>query len=63
MLIGAFALGQAGPNLQVLLTAAGAADTIFETIERVCCSFLPYLCVCDEVTLIQGGAGEVGGCT
>ena len=36
VLIGAFALGQAGPNVEGLFTAAGAAGTIFETIDRVC---------------------------
>ena len=35
VLIGAFALGQAVPNLENLATAAGAAGTIFETIDRV----------------------------
>lgn len=35
VLIGAFALGQAGPNMEALFTAAGAAGTIFETIDRV----------------------------
>ena len=35
ILIGAFALGQAGPNLEGLFTAAGAAGSIFETIDRV----------------------------
>ena len=35
VLIGAFALGQAGPNLEVLLTAAGAGGTIFKVIGRV----------------------------
>ncbi len=35
VLIGAFSLGQAAPNLENLLTAAGAAGTIFETIDRV----------------------------
>ena len=35
MLIGAFALGQAGPNVESLFTAAGAAGSIFDTIDRV----------------------------
>ena len=35
VLIGAFALGQAGPNIQLLLTAAGASGTVFEIINRV----------------------------
>ena len=35
MLIGAFALGQAGPYMEKLVTAAGAATTIFNTIDRV----------------------------
>ena len=35
VLIGAFALGQAGPNVESLFTAAGAAGSIFETIDRV----------------------------
>ena len=42
VLIGAFALGQTGPNVQALLTAAGAAGTVFEIIDRVrmCCACL-----------------------
>ena len=36
VLIGAFALGQAFPNLENLTSAAGASITIFETIDRVC---------------------------
>ena len=35
VLIGAFAIGQAGPNLENLLTAAGASGTVFDTIDRV----------------------------
>lgn len=35
VIIGAFALGQAAPNVESLLTAAGAAGEIFETIDRV----------------------------
>ena len=35
VLIGAFALGQAGPNMEALFTAAGAAGTIYDTIDRV----------------------------
>ena len=35
VLIGAFSIGQAGPNLQNLFEAAGAAGTIYETIDRV----------------------------
>ena len=35
VLIGAFALGQAGPYVENLLTAAGSATTIFKTIDRV----------------------------
>ena len=35
VLLGAFALGQASPNLESLLSAAGAAGSIFETIDRV----------------------------
>ena len=31
----AFSIGQAGPNLQNLFEAAGAAGTIYETIDRV----------------------------
>ena len=31
----ALSLGQAGPNLQNLFEAAGAAGTIYETIDRV----------------------------
>lgn len=41
VVIGAFSIGQAGPNLQNLFTAAGAAGTIYETIDRVslpCCT-------------------------
>ena len=35
VLIGALSLGQAFPNLQNLFEAAGAAGTIYETIDRV----------------------------
>ena len=35
VIIGAFALGQAAPNIESVLTAAGAAGQIFETIDRV----------------------------
>ena len=42
VLIGAFALGQAGPNMEALFTAAGAAGTIFETIDRVSGSITDY---------------------
>ncbi|MGJ8946005.1 hypothetical protein AB9K17_24245, partial [Salmonella enterica subsp. enterica serovar Kentucky] len=34
VLIGALSLGQAFPNLQNLFEAAGAAGTIYETIDR-----------------------------
>ena len=37
VLIGALSLGQAFPNLQNLFEAAGAAGTIYETIDRVSC--------------------------
>ena len=39
VLIGAFALGQALPNLENLSAAAGASVNIFETIDLVCFSF------------------------
>ena len=35
VLIGALSLGQAFPNLQNLFEAAGAAGTIYDTIDRV----------------------------
>jgi len=35
VLIGAFALGQALPNAQNLITAAGSAGFIFKIIDRV----------------------------
>ena len=35
VIIGAFALGQAGPNVESLITAAGAAGEVFEIIDRV----------------------------
>ena len=35
VIIGAFSLGQAGPNAENLITAAGAAGEVFETIDRV----------------------------
>ena len=35
MIIGAISLGQAAPNLENLMTAAGAAGAIFEVINRV----------------------------
>lgn len=34
-LIGAFSLGRAGPDLESVLTAAGASQEVYETIERV----------------------------
>ncbi len=34
-LIGAFSLGRAGPDLEALLTAAGAAQEVYSTIDRV----------------------------
>lgn len=34
VVIGAFSLGQAVPNLESLLTAAGAATAVYETIDR-----------------------------
>ena len=35
VLIGGFSLGQAFPNLENLITAAGAAGTIYDIIDRV----------------------------
>ena len=35
VLIGAFSLGQAGPNAEALIVAAGAAGEVFDTIDRV----------------------------
>lgn len=35
MLYGAFNFGQAAPNLEDLLTAAGASGAILDTIDRV----------------------------
>ena len=35
VIIGAFSLGQAGPNAEGLIVAAGAAGEVFETIDRV----------------------------
>ena len=35
VLIGAFSLGQAAPNVESVLTAAGAAGEVFDTIDRV----------------------------
>ena len=32
---GSFSLGQAIPNFEVILTAAGAAESVFEIIKRV----------------------------
>lgn len=34
-IIAAFSIGRAGPDLEALLTAAGAAEEIFKTISRV----------------------------
>ena len=36
LVIGAFALGQAAPNAESLMTAAGSSVSIYETIDRVC---------------------------
>ena len=35
LIIGAFSLGQAAPNMENLMTAAGASVSIYETIDRV----------------------------
>ena len=35
VIIGAFSLGQAGPNAESLITAAGSAGEVFEIIDRV----------------------------
>ena len=35
LLIGAFSLGQAGPNLEAFNSALGSAGTIISTIKRV----------------------------
>ena len=43
MLIGAFSLGQAGPNLEAFTSALGAAGTVISTIKRV--SISTTLCV------------------
>jgi ATP-binding cassette subfamily B (MDR/TAP) protein 1 len=34
VIIGAFSLGQAAPNIETLLTAAGSATTVYKTIDR-----------------------------
>ena len=34
VIIGAFSLGQAGPNLENLLTAAGSSTVVYQTIDR-----------------------------
>ena len=36
LITGAFSLGQAAPNMENFMTAAGASVTIYETIDRVC---------------------------
>lgn len=36
VLIASFTIGQAVPNIESLLTAAGAAVTVYDTIDRVC---------------------------
>ena len=43
VLIGAFSLGQAAPNLEGLLTAAGVSVAIFDIIDRVCKLGFVYL--------------------
>ncbi len=35
VVIAAFSLGQASPNIEALFTAAGAASTVYETIDRI----------------------------
>ena len=35
VIIGAFALGQATPNVESILTATGAAWEVYQTIDRV----------------------------
>ena len=67
VLIGAFALGQAMPNLENLMSAAGASTTIFQIIDRVslpntavcvcmcvcvCVCVCMHVCVCDRVSRV-----------
>ncbi len=54
VLIGAFSLGQAAPNLENLLTAAGAAGAIFETIDRVRTLTAESVFVCLSVCVCAG---------
>lgn len=37
LLVGAFTLGQAGPNLEAFTSALGAAGAVIATIKRVSC--------------------------
>ena len=48
VVVGAFSLGQATPNMESILTALGAAAEVFETIDRVsvCVCVCVSVCVC-----------------
>ncbi len=54
VLIGAFALGQAGPYMEGLVTAAGSATTIFNTIDRVSV-WVGWVCVWGSGVCVCGG--------
>ena len=41
-MVGAVSLGQAGPNMESLSTAAGAAVNIYATIDRVSECFISH---------------------
>ena len=49
VVVGAFSLGQATPNMESILTALGAAAEVFETIDRVSVCVCVCLCVCVSV--------------
>lgn len=54
ILIGAFSLGQAAPNLELLQVASGAGGAIFETIDRVSDTTKHFLTQFDVIlTLVQ----------
>ena len=62
MYIGGFALGQAGPIIEALLTATGAGASVFDTIERVINLFTLHYATsecsnnmwCHRIQIIEG---------
>ena len=49
ILIGAFVIGQAGPNLQKLVQAQAAGGAVYEVIDRVSEAMCPLFAVPDQL--------------